>query len=78
MSVIVVLCLVLLAYTYLGYPLVIGMLARLSPRPLHTDSGYKPLVSVCIPAYNVAAYLDAQLKSLVEQDYPAHKLEILV
>ena len=78
MSVIVVLCLVLLAYTYLGYPLVIGALARLSPRPLRTDSGYKPLVSICIPAYNVEAYLDAKLKSLIEQDYPAHKLEILI
>lgn len=78
MSIVVVSCLLFLAYTYLGYPLLIGLLARLHPRLLRVDSGYRPLVSVCIPAYNVAGYLDAKLKSLVEQDYPAHKLEILV
>ena len=35
-----------------------------------------PLVSVIIPAYNHASYIDAAVQSVVEQDYP--QIEIIV
>ncbi len=70
--------LALLGYTYLGYPLLIGILARLFPMRVAVDPGHQPAVTVCIAAYNVAAYLDAKLRSLMDQDYPADKVEILV
>lgn len=68
----------LLAYTYVGYPLAIGVLARLRPMQTRPDDGYTPMVSVLIPAYNVAGYLDAKIDSLLALDWPADKLEILV
>jgi cellulose synthase/poly-beta-1,6-N-acetylglucosamine synthase-like glycosyltransferase len=78
MLAIAVLCLVVLAYTYFGYPVLIGLLARHFPTLRVIQRGYEPTVTACIPAYNVEAYIDAKLQSLVEQEYPAHKLRIIV
>ncbi|HTA18253.1 MAG TPA: glycosyltransferase [Polyangia bacterium] len=71
--------LALLAYTYVGYPIVIGALARLWPaRPQAADADAAPFVSVCLPVYNGAQLLPAKLASLFEQDHPADRLEILI
>ena len=37
-----------------------------------------PLVSLVVPAYNEAPYIEACLRSLQQQDYPADRMEILV
>lgn len=68
----------LLAYTYVGYPLAIGLLAKLSPMQTSPDDDFTPMVSVLIPAYNVAGYLEAKLDSLFALDYPADKIEVIV
>jgi cellulose synthase/poly-beta-1,6-N-acetylglucosamine synthase-like glycosyltransferase len=77
----VVLAVALIAYTYVGYPVAIGALARLfphRPRPAPADPAARPRVTVCLPVYNGAAYLPAKLRSLFAQDYPADRFEILV
>lgn len=81
MTALVLACAVVLAYTYVGYPILIGALARLFPRrlrPFFAVSGGEPTVSVCIPAYNAADTLDAKLASVLEQDWPTNKLQVLV
>jgi hypothetical protein len=70
--------LALLAYTYVGYPLLIGLLARLMPWKPRPDPTWQPSVSICVAAYNCEAYIDAKLRSLQALDYPADKVEILV
>jgi biofilm PGA synthesis N-glycosyltransferase PgaC len=76
------LALALLAYTYVGYPIAIGLLAGLRPwspkAPADAGSAPKPKVTVCLPVYNGAAYLPAKIRSLLAQDYPADRFEILV
>jgi len=67
-----------LVYTYVGYPLLVGVLARLFPMKVREDDAYLPTVTACIPVYNVASYLPAKLDSLIALDYPADKLEILI
>jgi len=42
------------------------------------DSGWRPKVSVIIPAYNEGAYIADCLKSVTSLDYPKDKVEILV
>jgi poly-beta-1,6-N-acetyl-D-glucosamine synthase len=73
-----VFCVLVLGYTYLGYPMLIGLLARLRPRPAHLFPGWEPTVTVCVAAYNVALTLDAKIASLLAQQYPRDKLEVLV
>jgi cellulose synthase/poly-beta-1,6-N-acetylglucosamine synthase-like glycosyltransferase len=75
------LALALLAYTYFGYPVAIGVLARVRPvRPAAPPEGAAaaPMVSVCLPVYNGAKLLPPKLASLLGQDYPTDRLEILV
>ena len=70
--------LILLAYTYFGYPLLLGLLARLFPWRPRPDPTWEPTVSMCVAAYNAEAHIEAKLQSLVGQAYPADKVEILV
>src|SRR5216117_2461353 len=80
----------LIAYTYLGYPVLIGFCAKLSARSRRLER--PPLaslpatryqdglvdISVLLPVYNAAAALPAKIESLLAQDYPVGRLEILV
>ena len=40
--------LAVLVYAYLGYPLVIALLARLAPLRVSVDPGWQPSVSICL------------------------------
>jgi biofilm PGA synthesis N-glycosyltransferase PgaC len=75
---IAVICLGVLAYTYVGYPLLIGALARLRPRPVRRHPDWQPTVTACVAAFNAASTIDAKLASLMDLEYPAAKLEIVV
>jgi cellulose synthase/poly-beta-1,6-N-acetylglucosamine synthase-like glycosyltransferase len=68
----------LLAYTYLVYPALLALLARLRPWRVRPDPGWQPTVTVCLAAYNAEAVMDRKLASLTTLDYPFHRLEILV
>jgi cellulose synthase/poly-beta-1,6-N-acetylglucosamine synthase-like glycosyltransferase len=72
------LALAVLAYTYLGYPLLLALLQWARPLRLRPDPGWQPTVTVCVPAYNAEAVIDRKLASLAALDYPAHRMEILV
>lgn len=78
MVAVALICVAILVYTYVGYPVLIGLLARLFPRRGATDPTWNPMVSVCVAAYNAAETIDAKLGSVVAQDYPGDKIEILV
>ena len=68
--------LLLLAYTYVGYPIAIGLLARLAPSSSSSssDSDSAPSVTVCLPVFNGGAYLRPKIDSLLAQDYPADRM----
>jgi poly-beta-1,6-N-acetyl-D-glucosamine synthase len=68
----------IILYTYIGYPILIGVLARLRPLKVAEDASYLPKVTACIPVYNAASYLRAKVESLLALDYPKDKLEILL
>jgi poly-beta-1,6-N-acetyl-D-glucosamine synthase len=68
----------ILVYTYVGYPILVGVLSRLFPMRLKEDPGFTPKVTACIPVYNAASYLKTKVESLLALDYPADKIEILL
>jgi cellulose synthase/poly-beta-1,6-N-acetylglucosamine synthase-like glycosyltransferase len=70
----------LVAYVYVGYPLLIRLWARLRPRPvrLQASEGSLPPVSIVIAARNEGARLAARIENLLSLDYPADKRQIIV
>ena len=74
--------LLLLAFTYAGYPLLIALRARVAPRPL-TVSEWEPRVTVLLVVHETVAgeihdQLVAKLDNLFALDYPADKLTVRV
>jgi cellulose synthase/poly-beta-1,6-N-acetylglucosamine synthase-like glycosyltransferase len=78
MGALFVVSLLLLAYTYAGYPLVCAALARLRPRPVRDDPWWRPTVSVVIAARDEGSVLRRKIQSVLEQRWPPRALEIIV
>lgn len=67
----------LIAYGYLGFPILVLLRGRLRPRPI-AAADFCPRVSVVLSAYNEAASIAGRLDNLLRQDYPPERLEIVV
>lgn len=66
-----------IAYTYVGFPLLVLVRARLRPRP-PASAPIEPTVSIVLAAHNEAAAIGARLDNLVALDYPADRLSTIV
>jgi cellulose synthase/poly-beta-1,6-N-acetylglucosamine synthase-like glycosyltransferase len=67
----------LVAYAYVGYPLLIYVLGRLRRRPTERKD-ICPTVSLLVPAYNEGRMIRAKIENCLKLDYPRDRLEILV
>jgi len=66
-----------LVWTHAAYPAAVALAARLVPRPPHTDE-IEPSVAVVIAAHNEEAVIARRIENLLELDYPAGQLRIVV
>jgi glycosyltransferase involved in cell wall biosynthesis len=66
-----------LAWTHAGYPLAIGALARLRPRPVRTADA-TPSVALVVSAHNEEAVIRRRIDNALALDYPEDRLEIVV
>ena len=70
-------CLIWVAYIYIGYPIMVWALAKAVPRD--TDKAdVEPRVTVLIAAFNEAREIERTVKNKLEQDYPAERLDVIV
>ncbi|MEM0001026.1 MAG: glycosyltransferase [Desulfurococcaceae archaeon] len=71
-----------LALAHFTVPLAYYAYAKLKwlkkPWNLGVDENYKPKVTVIIPTYNEAKFIEKKLDNVYEQDYPKELVEILV
>lgn len=69
----------LVAYTFVGYPALLGVLALVT-RPKRTDTaaGTLPFLTVTVPAHNEERQIRQTVESLLALDYPANRRQILV
>jgi cellulose synthase/poly-beta-1,6-N-acetylglucosamine synthase-like glycosyltransferase len=67
----------LTAYTYVGYPALVGLLAHLFGRR-HWTGEIEPTVSLLIPAHDEAVVIAAKLDNALALDYPRDRLQIRV
>jgi cellulose synthase/poly-beta-1,6-N-acetylglucosamine synthase-like glycosyltransferase len=64
-------------YVYLGYPLVLTLLARLRPKQVEYQT-YLPKVTVLIAAHNEQEVIASKLENTLALDYPSENLQIIV
>ena len=66
-------------YTYLGYPLVLALLKKISPLPVRKGGlTVLPRVSVVIVGRNESNTIGKRIENLLAQAYPSELLEIVV
>ncbi len=68
---------VLIFYTYLGYPLILWILTIFFSRPIKKEN-ITPSVSLIISAYNEEKFIEQKIRNCLELDYPKDKLEIII
>jgi biofilm PGA synthesis N-glycosyltransferase PgaC len=66
----------LVAYTYVGYPLLMAALSRLRPAPRWPE--FTPSITLMIAAYDEEAVIAAKLDNTLALDYPADRLQVIV
>jgi len=66
-----------LAWTHAGYPLAMGVLARVRPRPVR-KAEQAPSVALVISAHNEEAVIRRRLDNALALDYPSESLQIVV
>ncbi|MCS6874697.1 MAG: glycosyltransferase family 2 protein [Pyrinomonadaceae bacterium] len=71
------LSLLLLFYTYIGYPLLIFSIGRLFPKEVK-KSKIEPKVTILMTAYNEEKNIRQKIQNTLQIDYPRQKLEIIV
>jgi cellulose synthase/poly-beta-1,6-N-acetylglucosamine synthase-like glycosyltransferase len=64
-------------YVYVGFPLLLFLLAKIVPRPVR-KAPITPAVTMIIAAYNEEDVIAAKLDNTLALDYPPELLEILV
>ena len=69
--------LILIFYTYIGYPALLFLVSLFFERPVKKRR-CEPRVSIILSAFNEEGYIERKLLNLLELDYSPEKLEILV
>ena len=75
---ILVLALTLTIYTYFVYPILLALFSKFLAKPVASDPGFEPAVTLIIAAYNEALVIAAKLENCLAIDYPRDKLQIIV
>jgi len=71
--------LVFISFTYIGYPLLLFIWSRFSPKPICKDIGVElPSVSIVVCVKNEENYIEHRLENLLQCEYPPDKLQVIV
>ena len=73
-----VVCFCGLGYVYVGFPVLLGLVAIVLRKKHHIDDTHEPTVTLIISAYNEEAVIRDKIDNSKALDYPAEKLNILV
>ena len=68
----------LLAYIFVGYPLIVWLMARLRRRGPLRDASYRPSVEAVVVAHNEGKTIARKIENLLSLDYPEDRLAVLV
>jgi poly-beta-1,6-N-acetyl-D-glucosamine synthase len=77
-EIILLVCLGLIAYTFVVYPILLKLLSGIFNKPLKINKEYQPELSIIISAYNEEEYIHDAVESLYKTDYPIEKIKVYV
>lgn len=78
MEVLILILLIIMFYSYLGYPLTLFFFSLFSSHKVIKDDSFLPAVSLLIAAYNEEDTIADKIKNSLELDYPKDKMEIVI
>jgi cellulose synthase/poly-beta-1,6-N-acetylglucosamine synthase-like glycosyltransferase len=70
--------LIMMFYTYIGYPVLITILAKFKRKKLLPELSEYPRVSIIIPVFNEEDVIQRKIESCLGINYPKEKIEILI
>lgn len=68
----------LLIYIYFGYPVLLGLLARICSKWHPLNESFEPRVSLVISAYNEVSVIEKKIENTLSLEYPKEKMKIWV
>ncbi|PIY82041.1 MAG: hypothetical protein COX96_05020 [Candidatus Omnitrophica bacterium CG_4_10_14_0_2_um_filter_44_9] len=77
MEILFITSILIIAYTYFGYPLLLMVFSALLVNPVKKKD-ITPMVSIIVSAYNEEKNIESKVANLLELDYPRDKMEIIV
>ena len=69
--------LLIIFYTYIGYPLILWAGARIRIRPVQKRYG-EPFVSIVIAVFNEEKYIKQKMENSMDLEYPKERFELIV
>lgn len=71
--------LILIVYTFIGYPISLEMLYKLKKKKnILQDEKFEPNISLIIAAHNEEKSIETKLKNILELNYPKEKIQIII
>lgn len=70
--------LILILYTYIGYPLLMMLLLKFKKERPVNKKEITPYISIVIPAYNEEKSIGAKLNEVINLNYPRERMEVIV
>jgi cellulose synthase/poly-beta-1,6-N-acetylglucosamine synthase-like glycosyltransferase len=68
----------LLVYTFIGYPLLLKVIAAIAPKRQAAAGCFLPAVSVILSVYNEEKVIREKIENFLAIDYPAELLELVI
>lgn len=79
MELVFFLLILLIFYTFIGYPISLIILDKfVNPKEINIDENYEPFISIIIAAHNEEEVIEKKLNNLIDIDYNRDKFEIII
>jgi cellulose synthase/poly-beta-1,6-N-acetylglucosamine synthase-like glycosyltransferase len=78
MELIALFSLVVILYTYVGYPAIVFLWGKIARQPFRGRDVYEPTVSICLAVHDGGRHVQAKIRSLQRLEYPPEKIQILI
>lgn len=73
-------CIFIVFYSYIGYGIVIYIIVKIKnaiTSKVKFDSSFEPEVTLVVPCFNEAEYIEEKIQNSLELDYPKDKLKLI-